>query len=262
MGSLVKSPFLTLEIPLLLRQRSNNLGPHPPPLPGQGDYYGGQGGYQGGYQVLGGYDQAKLSQFQSGVDYKIFQFEPWNPENILGPKNWIAKVLPSKTRVVLKLWDAWKFDDTAQNHEASIYLHLQSLWRTYIPCLHAKTPLDYFHALIIQYVKVYYYCPNQRSKVQGSPVSASNLTVKAENEILKAFALIHALGVIHGDIRAENILIADEAAWIHAIRRARRRALTTVIRQREVFPPPAHERAGKERRRDRVLSALCQVHPA
>ena len=98
--------------------------PQPPPLPGQGDYYGGQGGYQGGYQVLGGYDQAKLSQFQSGVDYKIFQFEPWNPENILGPKNWIAKVLPSKTRVVLKLWDAWKFDDTAQNHEASIYLHL------------------------------------------------------------------------------------------------------------------------------------------
>ena len=41
-----------------------------------------------------------------------------------------------------------------------------------------------------------------------------NLTTKAEHEILKAFDLIHSLGVIHGDIRAENILIADEAAWI------------------------------------------------
>ena len=125
---------------------------------GQGGYgYIGQGGYQDGYQgvqVLGGYDQAECSQYHNDVDYKYLQFEPWKPENILGPKNWIAKVLPDRTEVVLKLWDAWKFDAKAQNHEASIYLHLRSLWGTYIPSLRVKTTLEYFHALIFQYVKI------------------------------------------------------------------------------------------------------------
>ena len=109
---------------------------------------------QGAYQVLGNYNQAECCQYQDGVDYKHLQFEPWNPDNNLGPKNWIAKVLPDETKVVLKLWDAWKSDAKAQNHEASIYLHLRSLWGMYIPCLRTKTALEYFHALIFEYVKV------------------------------------------------------------------------------------------------------------
>ena len=42
------------------------------------------------------------------------------------------------------------------------------------------------------------------------------MTAKAESEILKAFDLIHSLDVVHGDIRAENILIADDGCkvWI------------------------------------------------
>jgi len=44
----------------------------------------------------------------------------------------------------------------------------------------------------------------------------SNLTATAENNIIKGFESIHALGVIHGDIRAENILVSKggNAAWI------------------------------------------------
>jgi serine/threonine protein kinase len=47
-------------------------------------------------------------------------------------------------------------------------------------------------------------------------VSASNLTARAERKILKAFAAIHSLGVIHGDIRADNILVSEsgDAVWI------------------------------------------------
>ena len=36
-----------------------------------------------------------------------------------------------------------------------------------------------------------------------------------EQEILNAFGAIHSLGVIHGDIRAENILVGkDDSVWI------------------------------------------------
>jgi RIO-like serine/threonine protein kinase len=36
-----------------------------------------------------------------------------------------------------------------------------------------------------------------------------------ESEIYKAFEAIHVLGVIHGDVRAANILVGkDESVWI------------------------------------------------
>jgi RIO-like serine/threonine protein kinase len=41
------------------------------------------------------------------------------------------------------------------------------------------------------------------------------LTAKVKKEILKAFKAIHALGVVHGDVRADNILVGkDESVWI------------------------------------------------
>ena len=51
---------------------------------------------------------------------------------------------------------------------------------------------------------------------KGSPVSSSNLTANAENKIIKGFESIHSLAVVHGDIRAENILVSKggDAAWI------------------------------------------------
>jgi serine/threonine protein kinase len=51
---------------------------------------------------------------------------------------------------------------------------------------------------------------------KASPVSPSNLTDEIENEILQAFSAIHLLGVIHGDIRADNILVGrnGQSVWI------------------------------------------------
>src|SRR5579859_5051457 len=67
---------------------------------------------------------------------------------------WIAKVLPDETKVVLKPWDAWRFDSDVRNKEAAVYEHLRSLWGIYIPFLRISTPMEYFHALLLQLVKV------------------------------------------------------------------------------------------------------------
>jgi RIO-like serine/threonine protein kinase len=56
----------------------------------------------------------------------------------------------------------------------------------------------------------------ESSNDKATPVSESNLTLRVENEILKAFEAIHSLGVVHGDIRTHNILVADggNEIWI------------------------------------------------
>jgi hypothetical protein len=134
----------------------------PPILPmpaGQGGGYGY--GYYGGYQgirVMGGYETAECSRYHNDVDYSSLQFEPWNQKNCLGPKNWIATVISDKSKVVLKLWDAWIFDTDHRDHEASAYVHLKPLWGLYIPSLRMSTPLEFFHALILQYVNVIFSC--------------------------------------------------------------------------------------------------------
>ena len=104
--------------------------------------------------VLGGYNDAECSQYDDDFVYHAFQFEPWLRETNLGPKTWIATALPSGVKVVFKLWDAWHFDCRSQHHEASIYLHLRSLWGKYIPSLRVESPLEFFHALVFQYIKV------------------------------------------------------------------------------------------------------------
>jgi len=105
--------------------------------------------------------------------------------------------------VVLKLWDAWNSGCEDRDKEVAIYEHLQSLWGISVPFLRVSTPIEYFHAIILQYV-------------EGSPVSPANLTAAVESNILKAFDSIHALGVVHGDIRADNILVSAKGnrSWI------------------------------------------------
>ena len=46
-------------------------------------------------------------------------------------------------------------------------------------------------------------------------MSKANLTPKTEEKILRAFDEIHYLGVLHGDVRPENILVGrDGGVWI------------------------------------------------
>ena len=46
-------------------------------------------------------------------------------------------------------------------------------------------------------------------------MSPDNLSEKVANKVERAFAEIHKLDVIHGDVRAVNILVAeDEFIWI------------------------------------------------
>lgn len=121
---------------------------------GQGN---GNGNDYAGYDfaITGGYEVANdFCQLHEEVDYRVLQFEPWVKENCLGPKNWIAKVVSNGSQIVLKLWDAWKFDASTRDHELAVYLQLKPLWGKFVPFLYVSTPIEFFHALILEYVDV------------------------------------------------------------------------------------------------------------
>jgi len=117
---------------------------------------GGQapGGHQAGVHIIGGYENAVSIQYHEGVTYKSLKFEPWLKVNCLGVKTWIARTLPDNKKIVLKLWDAWKYSPKDQEREAAIYLKLRPLWGIYIPALRVQSPLEFYYALIIEYIEV------------------------------------------------------------------------------------------------------------
>jgi hypothetical protein len=120
----------------------------------QGHHYRNGNQTQGRVKVVGNYEDAPCSRYDDGVHYSSILFEPWNTDTCLGPKTWTAKVLPDETWVVLKLWDGWHCDTEARDIEASVYLHLRPLWGKYLPSLRFSGPIEFFHALVLQYVNV------------------------------------------------------------------------------------------------------------
>ena len=132
----------------------------PPAIaPGPQGQAGGYGyGYVGqgyAYTITGGYETADdYRVFDTHVDFSVLKFEPWVPEYRLGPKNWIAHVVSNGRKVILKMWDAWKFDSSLRDHELSIYLQIKSLWGNIVPSLFMSTPIEFFHALILEYLDV------------------------------------------------------------------------------------------------------------
>ena len=83
------------------------------------------------------------------------QFEPWVQGNRLGPKTWVAKVASTGSTVILKLWDAWKFDASIRDNELATYLQLRPLWGKIVPSLLVSTPIEFFHGLVLEYVQVH-----------------------------------------------------------------------------------------------------------
>jgi len=50
--------------------------------------------------------------------------------------------------------------------------------------------------------------------LQGSHLSITSLNRKVEANVLAAFAALHKLNVIHGDVRRENVLVLED----HSVR--------------------------------------------
>ncbi|KAG0356721.1 transcription termination factor, RNA polymerase II [Podila minutissima] len=101
---------------------------------------------------------------------------------------------PELGDVVLKKCDIMNGSQAAElmKHEIQIYHHLQSLQGVYIPKLHVAGVADGLEfVLVTEYV--------------GKTIEELKLTFEDGVTIIKSLAALHDAGVLHGDIRPENI---------------------------------------------------------
>ena len=102
-------------------------------------------------------------------------------------------------KVALKIVDSWKYpkiEDEMMN-EASIYIFLEELQGVTIPKLKG---FGYTAGGLFAIA----------TEVAGSPVKLDDLSDEERNGAVKALASLHDHGVLHGDIRPDNVLVQYE----------------------------------------------------
>lgn len=78
--------------------------------------------------------------------------EPWKLENCCGGKSFRGTLM--NERVIVKLWDGYKFQPDMRDREVEIYMKLQKLWGKYTPSLICSANIDFCYGIIITEVKV------------------------------------------------------------------------------------------------------------
>ena len=122
-------------------------------------------------------------------------------------KSFRALFVPDNLEVVVKLWDGYKSSGKKRNHKVEIYMHLQDLWRVRIPQLTCSADIDFCYGVILEDISVISHRIELCTDVlQGKRLSEQRIDNSIERGVVEAYTSIHDLGVIHGDVRPENVL--------------------------------------------------------
>jgi hypothetical protein len=109
-----------------------------------------------GQQMSSAAQYGQQLQWSTPTQYSNIIFEPWKTDNQLGHKAWIGNLNGGSGqrggKVVLKLWDSWRFGPDDRNNEVAVYKQLQSLWGVCVPSLQAFGPLEFCHSLVVDYI--------------------------------------------------------------------------------------------------------------
>lgn len=119
------------------------------------------------------YPPPQTGQYYTLVSEKLghsILIEPWKSENCLGGKSFRGTLMPNDRdtsmpnnrdtsmpndeRVIVKLWDGYKFQPDMRDREVEIYMKLQTLWGKYTPSLICSADIDFCYGLIMTEVKV------------------------------------------------------------------------------------------------------------
>jgi hypothetical protein len=103
------------------------------------------------------YPPPQTGQYYTLVSEKLghsILIESWKSENCLGGKSFRGILMPNDERVIVKLWDGYKFQPDMRDREVEIYMKLQTLWGKYTPSLICSADIDFCYSLIMTEVKV------------------------------------------------------------------------------------------------------------
>jgi hypothetical protein len=94
----------------------------------------------------------ELTLFNQSLGHSIL-LEPWKPENCCGGKVFHGILMPNNERVIVKLWDGYKFQSDKRDREVEIYMKLRTLWGKYTPQLICSTNIGFCYGIIMSEVK-------------------------------------------------------------------------------------------------------------
>ncbi|KAF9335443.1 hypothetical protein BG006_000081 [Podila minutissima] len=111
-------------------------------------------------------------------------------------------------KVVVKKCDIWNQGSVVEElkHEARVYQVLRTLQGRYIPELRIAGVADGMEMMLV-------------TDFVGSDISHERLDDSDQEKIRAALSAIHDLGVVHGDIRPQNILVQHDGpnAWFYFV---------------------------------------------
>ena len=84
----------------------------------------------------------------------FLDFKPWLHENHRGGRAWSAHLLPEKTPVIVKCWDAYKNSEDPCNTEVGAYVTLRELSGICIPKFIVVGRVGFCHAIVLQDLEV------------------------------------------------------------------------------------------------------------
>ena len=114
-------------------------------------------------------NQAATGQYPGEFQWVGLAFEPWKSGNQIGHKTWLGNFdersqQRGSGKVVIKLWDSWRFHSKDRDNEVAVYHRLQSLWGLCVPTLRAFGPLGFSHCLVIDYIDNVCSAPSSSNK--------------------------------------------------------------------------------------------------
>jgi hypothetical protein len=157
-------------------------------------------------------ENPRRSPRRKSSDSRTVDGTTWTEEVYLGCKGWKGNLSTGET-VFAKLWDGWKVSSDDCRHEALVYIHLKDLWDKIIPTFLGFGNWGFCHILLLSYISDVC-CRFNRVNYQALMLDQVKFKSVIARNVVNAFKEIHARGVLHGDVRVENILVRNDNSVI------------------------------------------------
>ena len=143
-------------------------------------------------------EEPRVEQPEGSPELENFGWDGLKVIDVLGygRRGTVYKAVLRGEEVSYKLFDLWKHPDYEEEflHEGEIYTYLKELQGHTIPKLKG---FGYTAGGFLVFA----------TEIAGSPIIVEELSDQERNEIVTALSGIHDRGILHNDIRPENILI-------------------------------------------------------
>lgn len=91
-------------------------------------------------------------------------------------------------------------------------MKLQLLWGSIMPRFIYAVLFDFLWGIVLEYFEVL--SSSSTLTYQAKPLARDRINQNVVENVISAFRGIHEMGVVHGDVREENILVREDKSIV------------------------------------------------